>query len=396
MAGSSHRPTVTKWQMHERFQYCGSGSPNAALCVWTLAPSFVTVAVFTASLNISPPRSSAQISTEPVTRGLAISVNETRQLSAIVAFLAGSLVAVQGRINGQLGALTDDGVLAAIVNFSVGLTVLFLLVMVRPSARAALRGLPQQVRTRTIPWWTLLGGLAGACFVAAQGLTVAVLGVALFTVATVAGQTGMSVAVDRWGLGPSGSLPVTALRVLAAILATIAVGVAAAGRQAHSGDGALGLVLLALLAGAAVAFQAAFNGRVSVATGQPTVAALVNFCVGLSALLAVFMVERAVRGDVHGSLPSVVEQPWLYSGGLIGLTFVVSAAWSVRALGVLLFSLLVIAGSLTGAVMVDLVAPTPGAAFTWELTAGITMTFGAVALASVQRRRSTPWQDSGS
>ena len=43
------------------------------------------------------------------------------------------------------------------------------------------------------------------------------------------------------------------------------------------------LVVLALLAGAAVAFQAAFNGRVSVATGRPTVAALVQLHRGFGA-----------------------------------------------------------------------------------------------------------------
>lgn len=153
---------------------------------------------------------------------------------------------------------------------------------------------------------------------------------------------------------------------------------------------------LALFAGAAVAFQAAFNGRVSVATGQPTVAAFVNFCVGLAALLVVLVVQRAVRGDVFNALPDPAEQPWLYSGGLMGLIFVVGSAWSVRALGVLLLTLLVIAGSLIGAVVVDLVAPTSGGDFTLNLAAGVLMTFGAVALASARSRPVSAWQDSGS
>ena len=321
-------------------------------------------------------------------------MTETARVAGAVAFLAGAVVAVQGRINGQLGEVTDDGVLAAVVNFSVGLVALATFVLARPTTRSALRGLPGQLRSAAIPGWAMLGGLAGASFVAAQSITVSALGVALFTVATVAGQTGMSLAVDRWGLGPTGILPVSALRVLAAILATVAVAVAASGRQSAAADGARTFVVLALLAGAAVAFQAAFNGRISVATGQPTVAALVNFCVGLTALVAVLAIERAGRSDVEGALPSFTQQPWLYSGGLMGLIFVVSAAWSVRALGVLLFSLLVIAGSLVGAVVVDIVAPTSGVSFTWELVAGVLLTFAAVALASVRRRSKTAWQDS--
>lgn len=313
-----------------------------------------------------------------------------------MAFLAGAIVAVQGRVNGELGDVTDDGVLAAVVNFGVGLTVLAAFVLGRSTTRAALRDLPVLLREGALPWWALTGGLAGASFVAAQSITVPALGVALFTVATVAGQTGMSLAVDRWGLGPTGRLPVSLLRVLAAVLATVAVAVAAGGRESQGGEGAWALVVLALLAGAAVAFQAAFNGRVSVTTGQPAVAAFVNFCVGLLLLLVVLAVERGLRSDIQGSLPSVLEEPWLYSGGLMGLTFVVSAAWSVRALGVLLFSLVVIAGSLAGAVAVDLVAPTSGAAFTWQLVAGVSMTFAAVALASARRRVRSAWQDSGS
>jgi transporter family-2 protein len=206
----------------------------------------------------------------------------------------------------------------------------------------------------------------------------------------------MSLAVDRWGLGPTGMLPVSALRVLAAVLATVAVAVAAAGKQSDSGDGAVLLVVLALSAGAAVAFQAAFNGRVSVATGQPTVAAVVNFCVGLVVLLVVLSVERASRSDVAGRLPDLADRPWLYTGGLLGVVFVVSAAWSVRALGVLLFSLVVISGSLAGAVVVDVVAPTTGTTVNWQLVLGVLLTFAAVGLAAVRRRSRTPWQDSTS
>jgi transporter family-2 protein len=118
--------------------------------------------------------------------------------------------------------------------------------------------------------------------------------------------------------------------------------------------------------------------------------------VGLTALLVVLTIERLSRDDIVGSLPSFSEQPWLYMGGLLGLIFVVSAAWSVRALGVLLFSLLVISGSLVGAVAVDLVAPTEGASFTWALIIGILMTLAAVGLASIRKRASTTWQDSAS
>lgn len=325
-------------------------------------------------------------------------VNTHRRVSAVVAFVIGAIVAVQGRINGELGHITNDGVLAAVINFSVGLIGLSLFVFLRPAGRAGLRQLPSAVRSGTLPWWTLTGGLAGACFVSAQGVTVATLGVALFTIATVAGQTGLSLGVDHWGLGPSGVMEVSALRIVAAVLATVAVGVAAwgSGTDSDTGEAVVFLVGLAVFAGAVVAFQAAFNGRVSVATGQPTVAGLVNFVVGLTALLLIFAIQRAVRGDVFHALPDPTSRPWLYCGGLMGLIFVVGSAWAVRALGVLLLALLVIAGSLVGAVAVDLVAPTSGGHFSLNVVVGVVMTLVAVALASVRTRAKAAWQDSGS
>jgi transporter family-2 protein len=146
-------------------------------------------------------------------------------------------------------------------------------------------------------------------------------------------------------------------------------------------------------AGAAVAFQAAFNGRVSVASGQPTAAALVNFVVGLTTLLVLLVVEHEVLGRPWPQWPSPLGGHWwLYVGGAMGLFFVVTAAWTVRALGVLLFSLVVLSGTLLGAVAVDIVVPTGGAQLTGTLVLGVCLTFASVALAVGRvpaRRRSS-------
>lgn len=305
--------------------------------------------------------------------------------SALVAFVAGAVVAVQGRINGELGDLTGNGVLAAAVNLSVGLVALVVLVLSRRPTREALRRLVRLIRDRGLPWWTLLGGLGGAVYVSGQSATVAALGVALFTVATVAGTTGMGLFVDRIGLGPGGHVPVTGARVAAAVLAVVAVWVGSGGRG-DGNDGPVLFLVLALAAGAAGAFQVALNGRVATATGQASVAALANFAVGLVALLLVLVIERVVDSDDVGTLQPVADHPWLLVGGLMGVLFVVGSAWAVHALGVLLLSLVTLAGTLIGAVAVDLVVPTEGAAVTVQLLAGIALTAASVALAVLRRR----------
>ena len=307
-----------------------------------------------------------------------------RWTAGVVAFVVGAIVAVQGRINGEVGDLTGSGLLAAAVNFSVGLVILVVVVAGRRATRDAVRRLPSLVGPQ-LPWWTLSGGVGGAIYVTGQSTTVAVLGVALFTVATVAGSTGAGLAVDKVGLGPGGPVAVTAWRMVAAALAVVAVWVGSGGRDS-AGSVSIPFLLLALAAGAAGAVQVGLNGRVSVATGQPLVATLVNFTVGLAVLLGVVTVQALVDPEAAGTLEPLLDKPWLLVGGAMGVLFVAGSAWSVRALGVLLLSLVVLAGTLVGAVVVDLVVPTEGAAVNGYLLAGIALTFASVGLAVVRRR----------
>jgi transporter family-2 protein len=80
----------------------------------------------------------------------------------------------------------------------------------------------------------------------------------------------------------------------------------------------------------------------------------------------------------------------LYLTGPIGVVFVTSAAWLVRVLGVLLFSLYAVAGQVAGAVIIDLLAPTPAHAVTATTYVGVGLTVLAVAIGSglLRRRRS--------
>jgi transporter family-2 protein len=309
-----------------------------------------------------------------------------RRASAAVAFGAGLVVAVQGRINGEVGDLTGNGVLGAILNFTVGLLLLIVVVGSRETTRDALRRLPGMIGRGGLPWWTLTGGVGGAIYVTGQSTTVAVLGVALFTVATVAGSTGAGLLVDKVGLGPGGRVPVTAWRVFASVLAVVAVWVGSGGRG-EAGAVSIPFLLLALAAGAAGAAQVAVNGRVSTATRQPLVATLVNFVVGLVTLLLILAGQALLTPDRVGSLAPMADRPWLLVSGAMGVLFVAGSAWSVRALGVLLLSLVVLAGTLVGAVAVDLVVPTEGAAVNVYLILGIALTFASVGLAVVRRRQ---------
>jgi transporter family-2 protein len=232
-----------------------------------------------------------------------------------------------------------------------------------------------------LPWWALLGGLGGATLVATQGYAVPELGVALFTVALVAGQTASSLEVDRLGLGPGGHISPSRQRVVASVIALVAV-VVAVDPFTHHVTIAPAAVLMCLVAGTFVSAQQAFNGRVAQRAGSPIAAAWVNFTVGGIMLWTLTLVRHIDLTRV----PSPMHQPWLFTGGLLGSLFVVVAASLVRTLGVLLLTLTTIAGQLLGAVVIDVVVPTAGRSLTVVELVGVVLTFVAVLVGSGRRR----------
>lgn len=266
---------------------------------------------------------------------------------------------------------------AAVLSMVTGLLLLSVLVAFRPALRRGVGAGVRAYRSGGLVWWQFLGGLGGALIIAGQSIVVPILGVALFTVAVIAGQTANSLLVDRAGLGPSGRQPVTARRIVAAGIAVLAVGVSVWGK---GGSFSFAPVLLAIVAGAATAVQYAVNGRVGVATGEPLVAAWVNFIVGFAALVVVFGVGLVVVDHGVGRLPS--SPWWLYLSGPIGVVFITVAASIVRVLGVLLFTLCVVAGQVAGAVLIDVVSPTGTNTVGPATLVGVALTVLAVGVGS--------------
>ncbi|MGY0233712.1 DMT family transporter [Longispora urticae] len=302
-----------------------------------------------------------------------------RPLGIALATLCGAAMAVQARVNGELGHQLHDGVAAATFSFGSGLVLLLLLVPTFPAGRRALGRIRAALRTGELRFWHLLGGTCGALLVAAQGLTVASLGVALFSVSVVGGQLASGLFVDRAGLGPAAAQPVTRRRLIGAGVALVAVTIAVADRvDSLSG---IGLAAVAVVAGVAIAWQQAVNGRVREAARAALPAALVNFLAGTVALVLVAAVVVSVRG-----LPTTVPTaPWLYIGGPLGILFIAIAATVVRATGVLVFALGSVAGQLVGAVVLDLVAPAPGHQLAVNTVIGVGVALAAVAIGASGR-----------
>ncbi|AGL20955.1 hypothetical protein L083_7445 [Actinoplanes sp. N902-109] len=309
----------------------------------------------------------------------------------MAAVVAGVGLAVQSRVNGELSVRLNDPIGAAVISFGSGLLVLALLVPLLPAGRAGLARLRAALRGQRIRPWQCAGGMCGGFLVATQGLTVPALGVAVFIVALVAGQSTSSLLVDRAGAGPAGPQPITPLRLAGAVLTIIAVLISVADRIGH--PSALVLAVLPLLAGVGLAWQQAVNGHVRAASGTALVATLVNFATGLLVLILAFAVAALVRG-LPGHLP---RGPWwLYAGGLIGIVMIAAGAAVVRWTGVLLLGLGMIAGQVTGALLLDAVAPGAAGRPGWNTVLGAVLTLVAVVIAVLRPRRGGEPVPSGS
>lgn len=315
---------------------------------------------------------------------IAPATSSTKRLWGVVlAVLAGLGMSAQARINGQLGKELDDSALAAVISFGGGLLLLFCWLAVSRSMRQGTRKALGALRRGRLRPWHYLGGVAGATYVLAQALTVSLIGVALFTVGVVAGQTVSGLFVDRFGLGPAGKQAPTWPRVAGAALTVLAVGGALAGDLAGQSElSRIWLLVLPCVAGAGMALQQAVNGHVNVVSGSSLTAALVNFTAGTTVLVAAWLVSLILNGPPAG-LPG---NPLLYLGGAVGIVFIATASFVVSWIGVLLLGLSTVAGQLIGSVLLDLFLPAAAGRLTVPTVAGCAVALLAIGVASLGGR----------
>jgi len=304
-------------------------------------------------------------------------------VSVVATIVAGVLVATQHRINGELGVRLDDGFTAALISFSSGWVILMVILAFSPRGREGIRRLRTEVRAGRLAPWLLLGGLGGGLLVLSQGLVAGILGVAIFTIATVTGQTISGMLADATGFAGVRRTAVTPQRVMGALLTLAAVVVAVAPRLGT--DVPLAAIILPLVAGLTIGLQQAVNGRLRTESGSALAATTLNFAVGTMALVVVTVVHLALAG-----LPELPPtNPWLYLGGTVGAVFIAIQVVSVTRIGVLMLGLCLVAGQLAGALVYDLVAPI-GVPTTGSTAIAVGLTLLGVTIASLRRTRRQP------
>ena len=133
-------------------------------------------------------------------------------LYLLVCLVAGALMPLQAGVNAQLARWVGHPVVASLISFAVGTLALF-------AYSAALRPqLPALSALAAAPWWVWAGGLLGSVFVTAAAAFAPRLGAATFISVTIAGQVLVSILLDHFGVVGFAARPVTAPRLLGALL----------------------------------------------------------------------------------------------------------------------------------------------------------------------------------
>ncbi|MFI5757042.1 DMT family transporter [Streptomyces sp. NPDC051569] len=310
--------------------------------------------------------------------------SSSRTPTIALAVAIGLLIPIQARINGQLSKGVHDGIAAAAMSFAGGLIIMTIVAAFSPGIRRGLRTYGTSIRLRELPRRYLAAGVFGSTLALAQSTTALVVGVAVFTVAAIAGQTLSGLLVDSIGFGGAPKRRPGWQRLTGAGLILIAAFVAAI-PQLISAPSLLDILLPALAplaAGFLLGFQQAMNGATGAKVGSPLAATWANFFVGALFLALVWGVKTLFTSAPE-SLPT---DWWVYLGGICGVVFIGASVILVRKIGVLLLGMGSIAGQLVGSILLDLALPSAGSSIGALTIVGAGLTLIAVVIASREKR----------
>jgi transporter family-2 protein len=302
----------------------------------------------------------------------------------LLAALSGAMIALQARANGELSLRLNNGLQAALVSFSSGLLIIFVITLFNSQIKDGIKNLRIAVANKEIARWKLFAGALGGSFVAIQTQIVPLIGVAIYSVASIAGQTAMSLIVDRIGLTGGGKKLISPRRVLAAVLTVLAVLVSVWDRI-DANNLSMFAVTAGGIAGAIVGVQRALNGQINEYSHQSFTTSLLNFATGTTFLLILISAGLILGRNELSPLPS--GPWWIYTGGVIGVIYIAFTSTIVQHLGVLTFTLFSVGGQLVGSLIIDLVSPTKGVSVSAYLVTGIVMTYAGVIAGGVGSSR---------
>jgi len=295
----------------------------------------------------------------------------------LLAALAGVLIAIQSRANGELSYRLHNSLEAALISFASGLVIIAVIGIFHSGIKTGAAKVFRAVQSGVISRWRLIGGALGGVIIAVQTQIVPLIGVAISSVSFIAGQTAMSLLVDRIGLTGGGTKMISRRRVAAACLTVLAV-VISVWDRIDAKNLSLFAVILGVIAGGVVGVQRALNGQVNEHSQQSFTTSLLNFVTGTALLLFLLLIGLISH---HAHLSKFSSGPWwMYIGGVVGVVYIAFSSTVVQHVGVLTFTLFSVGGQLVGSLLIDIFLPSQGVHVGAYLVTGILMTYlGVVA-----------------
>lgn len=113
-------------------------------------------------------------------------------------------------------------------------------------------------------------------------------------------------------------------------------------------------IAVAILAGVATAFQPGVNARFAESAGARIHGGVINFAIGLAAMLVTWLVARLAIGTPSPEPARLAQGPWwMWIGGVLGAFFVTTAVFLAPMMGAANYLVALIAGQLIASLAID-------------------------------------------
>lgn len=267
-----------------------------------------------------------------------------------MAFFAGSLLALQGGANVQLGGAMKSPFGASTLQLGIGTAILLFAAVIAGSLSA--------FGSLSVAPWHLIGGLGSALYITAGILLFPRLGAIVTVGLFIVGQIFASLVLDAFALLGVREQPVTVPATLGAVAIVVGIvfivraqsgGLATTAQKANPG-----WILLALAAGAALPIQGVINAQLRADIHAPFAVAAISFFVATTVMALLLMASIVLWKAPTPRVAPLREIPWWgWLGGLCGAAYVTAVFVSIPMLGVAPTVATTIAGQQIASVFVD-------------------------------------------
>lgn len=150
----------------------------------------------------------------------AVGDKNNNLLFQLIGIGSGLLMASQAAINGHLGVVLHSSIHAAMISFSVGAILLWILIVV---LCVPVKETKRAVQAGKKYWWIWTGGFLGAAYVFGVAWLVPQIGTGQVVVITLFGQLLFSTLIDQFGLFQSFVNKVSVIRIIGLVMMFIGV-----------------------------------------------------------------------------------------------------------------------------------------------------------------------------